>query len=138
MGFSHQYFKDQNFLLTRASGDIDGKDLMRHVIEINEETEGIVDLKELSDCREITSLDLLSTKMATMSAATESDKPGSRLAILVPKNNDVVYGIANAYKMFSEDHRAAVKVFKQLDEAISWLAESEAEEKAMMALVNDE
>ncbi len=136
MGFSHQYFKDHNFLLTRASGDLDGKDLMLHVININEVTEGIINLKELSDCREITSLDSLSTKMATMSAAAENDKPGSRFAILVPKDNDVIYGIANAYKMFAEDHRAAVKIFKELAEAISWLAESEAEEKALMALVN--
>jgi len=138
MSFSHQYFKDHNFLLTRASGDIDGKDLMQHVISINEETEGIIDLKELSDCREITSLELLSTKMATTSAANENDKPGSILAILIPENNPVIYGVANAYKMFAEDHRKAVQIFKELPEAIIWLAESEAEEEALMALVNNE
>jgi len=137
MGFSHQYFKDHNFLLTRASGDIDGKDLMQHVISVNEDTEGIIDLKELSDCREITSLELLSTKMATMSAANENDKPGSRLAILIPEDNAVIYGIANAYKMFAEDHRKAVQIFKEPAEAINWLAEDKAEEKTLTALLNN-
>ena len=76
MGFSRHYFKDYNFMLTKISGEIDNNSLSQHVIDVNNEAEGISNLKELADCREITSVKLLSTQTTTMSAGNEKNKPG--------------------------------------------------------------
>jgi uncharacterized protein YpmB len=136
MGFSRHYYKDYNFLLSKISGDINGKMFMQEVMELNKEAEGISNLKELADCREITNVKLLSTQMTTMSAGSEKDKPGSKLAILIPKDNNAVYGLANAYRMFAEDHRESVKLFRELQEALIWLSDSDLEAKSLSALVN--
>ncbi len=135
MGLSRHYFKDNNFLLTKVSGDINGKILMQYIIDTNKETDGISNLKELADCREITSVKSLSTQIISDSAESETNKPGSKLALLVPKDSDVIYAMANAYRMFAEDHRESVKIFKELEEALSWLSGSDQEAESLCALV---
>ena len=124
-------------MLTKVSGDIDGNSLAQHVIDLNKETEGIFNLRELADYREITSVKLLSTQATTMSAGSEKDKPGSKLAILTPKDKDAVYGMARAYQMFSEDHRKSVKLFRDFQDALMWLSENDLEEESLSVLVNN-
>ena len=53
MGFSRHYFNEHNFMLTKVCGEIDDDDLMSHVNALNRETQGCVNVRELSDCRSL-------------------------------------------------------------------------------------
>ena len=132
MGFSTHYFKDLSFFLTKVSGDISDDDLIQHIVSLNKETKELLILKELSDCRKINSVTSLSTQATILAADIEQEKLCSKLAILVPKDNDVIYGMARAYQMFSEDKRGSVSLFSDFDEALMWLSENNIEEKELL------
>ena len=113
MGFSRYYFQEYNFMLTKITGEINDDDLYHHVVTLNQESEGLINLKELADCREITKINL-STNGTTKNASYEKNKPGSRLAILTPKGNDLIFAMARACQMFSGDSRESVNLFHYL------------------------
>lgn len=119
-------------MLSRVVGEIDDGDLAQQVIALNQAVKGVVGLRELADCRGITEINL-STGGTTASAKNEQDKPGSRLAILVPEGNDLVFGMARAYQMFSESFREAVHIFYDLDEALLWLANNNGAEHKVLS-----
>ncbi len=127
MGFSRHFIQKYNFMLTKITGEINDDDLSHHVGALNQETEGLTNLKELADCRGITKINL-STRGTTLNADREKNKPGSNLAILVPKENDMIFAMARAYQMFSENHRKSVEVFRDYSEAISWLTKDNSQE----------
>jgi len=123
-------------MFTKIVGEITAQDLSSHVFALNEETEGIANLKELADCREITKINL-SAQDVTNSACNEQNKCGSKLALLRSKESDLIYGMINAYRMFAEDHREEVRVFTDLQEALSWLAENNLEIESLSKFVNN-
>lgn len=137
MGFSIHYFQEYNFILTKITGEVDDGDLAYHVAALNQKTDGIINLKELADCREVTVVNL-TTRGTTHSAGLEKNKPGSKLAILTPEGNDLVFAMARAYQMFSEDFRESVRLFRDLHEALEWLTDGDLlERKSLTALIND-
>ncbi len=126
MGFSRYYFKEHNFLLTKISGQIAVDDLLQHVITVNKEMTGKINLRQLTDCRNITNLQSLSVKDATNCAQRETNKPGCSLAIVVP-DSPIFFGMARAYAMFAEDHRGEVRIFQNIHDALEWLAKDPEE-----------
>jgi len=133
MGFTRHFSKELNFLLAKATGEINDSDLASHVKAINEVTNGLSNVKGLADCREITEMNL-TTQDTMLSAQMEDNKPGSKIVILVPENNDLIYGMARSYQMFCEDYCEDVRVFQDYDEALFWLSNDDTHDK--MALDN--
>lgn len=122
MGFTRNYSPEHKFMLTQLTGDINDENLLEHVLATNEETRGIAGLREFADCCGVTSLDFLSVLGTAKCGDREDNKPGSRLAILVPEGSWLVKGMAGVFQVFSEDHREAVKLFTNRQEALAWLA----------------
>ena len=137
MGFHIKLFRDERFLLTRVVDTIDGASLLEHVFDVNAETEGLDGVRELADCRELKSVAGLSVGMTTASAEQETKKVGSRLAILTPPDNDLIYGMARAYQTLALESRAAVEVFRDYDAAINWLAEDAGDLASLRRLVEN-
>jgi len=136
MGFKRHYFKQYNFMLTKISGEINDNDLSLHVEDMNQAADGLINLKELADCREITIINL-TTQGTTNNASDENNKPGSKLAILTPVDNVMILAMARAYQIFSEDNRESVGLFQDFDEAMVWLTDDNAiEKKALTLLIN--
>ena len=121
MGFSLHYLKDHKFMYTRISGEINDQDLKQHVIDFNKETEGISDLRELADCRDLINLEALTVKGTSDCAILEDNKPESLLAILVTES-PLLFGMARVYQIFAEGRRESVKIFKDINSALKWLA----------------
>jgi hypothetical protein len=48
------------------------------------------------------------------------------LAVLVP-DSPLIFGMVRAYTMFAEEHRRAIKIFDNIQEAFAWLADVPAE-----------
>jgi len=127
MGFTRHYFDDLNFVLTKITGAINDNDLAMHVDALNKESKGKTNLKELADCRAITKINLTSQGTA-INASNEKPKPGSILAILVPKDDEMIFAMARAYQMFSEDYRKSVYIFRDYHNALNWLSNDCLEE----------
>ncbi len=121
MGISRYYSKDLNFLLTRIAGDIDDDDLFEHVIALNKETQGISNLREIADCRELTGIGSLTGPGTARAAMKEENKPGCFGVILVPIEKGVIYGMARAYQTFAQEHRESVEIYWEINEALKWL-----------------
>ena len=138
MGFSRNYLKPYNFVLTKITGDINDAELLQHVKALNRETRGISELRELADCRELTSVSALTAQGTTLAASAEEYKPGSLGVILVPKEKEAIYGMARAYQMFAEEHRESVMISRDLDEALNWLTkDNSAETEVLRAFIDN-
>ena len=134
MGFCHHFIPEHNFLLSTIEGPLDDAGLTEHVREVNELASKSANIKELSDCRSITDLSGLSVQGTVKCAQLEQDKPGSKLAIVVPRENITLYGMARAYHTFSVEKREDVQIFGTIEEAASWLAEDKLEAESMANL----
>lgn len=126
MGFLRHFLPQHHFLLSEVYGEINSKDLFEHIFEINKLAENTDSLLELADCRGITEINLHTDDVVT-SADIETDKIDSKLAILAPENNKLVYGMINAYRMFAEEHRQQVKIFTDVEQALSWLTDDKTQ-----------
>jgi len=131
------YFKEHSFMLNEFSGGLDDESLMKLINDVNDKTEGITGLRQLSDCRELQNIDNLTVQGTVISSNEEINRPQSLLAILVPEFNQQIYGMAKVYQSFSEANRKAVKIFTDLDEALSWLAQHDQEKELLKKFVNE-
>ncbi|MCK5519677.1 MAG: hypothetical protein KAI81_01070 [Candidatus Marinimicrobia bacterium] len=136
MGFSRYFQKDHNFMFTKISGEINDDNLMDHVLALNKKTDGITNLKELADCREITSMEKLTVQGIVRCSQSETNRPESLLALLVT-DSTFLYGMARAYQTFSIDRRKAVMIFKNINEALIWLANDDREVEVLKDFVHD-
>ena len=136
MGFTRHLFKDDNFLLTVISGELENASFQKHIMEFNTIVKGVPNLRELVDCRGITNLDNLTVE-ATVTASQQEDKrPDSLLALLVPKSNPLVYGMARSYIAFPQFQRQDANIFTDYDEALNWLAINKQEKENFNNLIN--
>ena len=136
MGISRHYLKEHKFMLTKISEELFDQNLMQHVIALNSETEGVVQLRELADLRETKSLDRLTVRGTIAASQTEANRPESLLAILVP-DSTLLFGMARAYQTFSKDKRQAVQIFKDPLQALTWLSQDAQEMEVLSDFVNN-
>ncbi|MCW8825163.1 MAG: hypothetical protein OQK78_01950, partial [Gammaproteobacteria bacterium] len=99
--------------------------------------QGISNLREIADCRGLTGVSSLTGNGTALAASREEYKPGSICVILVPKENDAIYGMARAYQMFAEEHRESVSIYRDIDEALNWITDNNIlEVEALKELIN--
>jgi len=134
MGFSVYFNQKNHFVLTRLSGDIDNNNLRNHVLNLNKLTEGISELREIADCRNIENISYLTVEGTKIGAELESNKLGSLLAIVVP-DSPLFYGMARVYQTFSGNHREAVNLFYNIRDALAWLGYGEVEIEELITFV---
>jgi|GEM_PF-3488716 len=135
MGISRHFFPDRTFLLSVLHGSVDGESLKTYVLECNRDVGDAANLRELADCRRVTDLKGLSVRAAIACAGAEADRPQSKLAILVPPDSNLMYGVARAYQTFAETRRQGARVFRNFDQAVAWLSDSAAEGLEIRALI---
>ena len=136
MGFARHYLKDYNFMYTKIYGEVNDQSLQQHVISLNKETDGISGLRELADCRELSEMTALTVQGTANCACLENRRPYSLLAILVT-DSTLLFGMARAYQAFSEDRRKSTEIFRDINQALEWLANDEGEAEGFKKFVNN-
>ena len=126
MEFTTHLLRERGFVLTKILPKVDDQNLRRHVGALNKETEGIPALRELADARKLRDIANLTVQGTANCAQMERDRPFSLLALLIP-DSPVVFGLARAFQTFSAERRKEVRIFKEIDAALSWLASDEQE-----------
>ena len=122
-------------MFTKISGEVNDQNLRQHVVDLNRETEGIYDLRELADCRDIQDMRHLSAQGTADCAQIENKRPNSLLALLVSESS-LLFGMARAYQAFSQDRRKDAQIFKNLDDALVWLSSDEKEIEILKDFIN--
>ena len=74
--------------------------------------------RQLIDLGDATEFDLSSAAVESL-ASSSSVVPGTKRAIVAPR--DLPYGMSRIFAVFAERHGHDVRVFRSLDEAMSWL-----------------
>lgn len=126
MGISRYYFEESNFVLSRLYGEINDQSLRESVEAFNAEAREKSDLRILTDCRRIDDLENLTVRGTTLDAEIADEHLDYVIAILV-NDSSLLYGLARAYQIFLRKRRKSVKIFRDIDEALSWLAVDEEE-----------
>lgn len=131
MGTRSYYLEENSFILNKFSGDVSDEGLSQLINKINDKAGNVPDLRELADCRDLQSIDDMTVEGTISNSKEEVNRPQSLLAILIPEYNQQIRGMAKVYQSFSEATRKAVKIFSDLEEAISWLAHDEQEKEVL-------
>lgn len=134
MGISRYYLEENNFVLSRLYGEISDQSLRESAKAFNEESKGRSDLRILTDCRRIENLENLTVRGTTLDAEVADEHLDYLIAILV-NDSSLLYGLARAYQIFLRKKRKSVKIFKDIDEALSWLATDEDETEVLKQFV---
>ena len=131
------YLEEHGFVFNKFAGKVDDASLLRLINKINDIAGGRADLRELSDCRDVQSIEELTVEGTISSSKEEINRPQSLLAILVPEFDQQIWGMAKVYQSFSEGTRQAVEIFTDLGEAISWLARDPDEENLLQEFISN-
>jgi hypothetical protein len=83
VGTSRYYLKENNFMLSRLSGEISNQALREHVLEFDQDTEEISNLREFVDCRKIESLCDMTTSTTLHDSQLVDSRPDYSIAIIV-------------------------------------------------------
>ncbi len=136
MAINSYYLQEHSFVLNEFIDELDDQSLMKLINDVNNITENVPNLRDLSDARKLQSIDNLSVEGTISSSKGELKRPQGLLAILVPEFNQQIYGMAKVYQSFAEGNRKAVEIFTDFDEALSWLAHDEQEKEVLKDFVN--
>ena len=124
------------FVLIKLFGAIDDKSLSDIITSHAKKTQGIPDMKELIDCRDVTNLDELTVHGVRNTANHLGNKPEWLLALLI-NDNPMLQGMAEGYRVSTVEQRKDVKVFTELKEAISWIAQDKDELSSINTFINE-
>jgi len=130
--------EEQSFVLIKLFGAVDDKALLDLVTSHAEKTQSIPNIKELIDCREISNIDELTVHGVRHVANHIGRKPEWLLALLI-NDTPLLREMAEGYRAGSLEQRKDVKIFTELNEAISWITQGEDElASAITAFINQE
>src|SRR3972149_3691406 len=122
MPISYRIDPSRKLVLTTATGVLTDDDLIRHKQRLVADPAFQPDMRQLSDVRGVTDLQVTPLGVRLMVAADEAHAPalgGHRLAIVVIE--DLTFGMARMYQMLAEDTTRSVGVFREIAEAEAWL-----------------
>lgn len=75
MPISRKVLKSHNFMLTTIIGQLNDQKLKDHVLALNKETEGVLNLRELGDCMGMDNLEDLTVQGTANIANMENERP---------------------------------------------------------------
>lgn len=126
-------FIDEKFVIASFQEALDDQSLINFTKVLNVETDGITDLRQLSDCTKIENVSELTVLGIYKCAMREVVRPGSRLAILV-SGSGIVYELSILYRSFAREKRKDIRIFTNRASAIGWLAKHETEISRLASL----
>ena len=122
MPISYEIDEEQEIVRTTVTGRLTDDELLAHKQALVEDPRFREGMKELSDIRGVTELDITPEGVlkAVSFDATNASRFGThRLGILV--GSDHVFGMARMYEMRTDGNTGGVAVFRSVEEARSWV-----------------
>lgn len=122
MPIEHEFDAERRILCVRMFGAVSDEDVLRYAEEITRNAVEDPVHDELIDVREVDS-PIASTetlrRVAAMFSGSERQPESVKIAFVA--TSDAAYGIARMYQAFRSNSAAAMKVFRDVDEARAWL-----------------
>jgi hypothetical protein len=105
-------------VLSRAWGRVLGEEFVDHQKRLRRDPDFKPHFDQLWDCRDVESTQASAEDMREL-AANNPFTGGSRRAVVAPSN--AVFGLSRMFEILTEDTQDEFKVFRDWDEARSWL-----------------
>jgi hypothetical protein len=124
MPISYRIDSERGLVITTASGVLTDDDILELKRRLAADPEFKMGMRELSDVRAVTDLQVSTEgvrRMAAMDESPSSARSSHKLAIVA--GSDATFGMARMYQMFTESNQPHVAVFKDYDRARRWLGE---------------
>jgi len=112
--------KEQDLVLTKISGCLNDKQLMKYISVLGRTDGEKPQTKQLVDCRNVTCMRKMTVRGATSYAKREPIEQDHLSALLIP-DNSLSFGMARAYQTFASEKKRNVEIFKDFDHAMVWL-----------------
>ena len=125
MDIQQRFYREDSLLITTLTGDLDATALRKIIKQINLSYGDIPNLKDISDCRQLTFDSSLSVHGVITGAGQESSKAGSKFVIIIAPHNPLMAELAKAYEEVARSKRAAIKIVTTPEEAAQWLEDSD-------------
>lgn len=125
MPISYRIDPERRLVVTTASGILTDDDILELKRRLAADPEFKADMRELSDVRAVTDLQVSTDGVRRMVAMDESPSSAPdkhKLAIVA--GSDATFGMARMYQMFTQSNLPHVAVFRDYDKARQWLGES--------------
>jgi hypothetical protein len=122
MPISYEIDEARGLVHTTASGTLTDSDILQLKARLVADPRWRSTMRELSDVRAIDKLEVTAEGVQSMMLRDQSDAAALasyRLAIVVSK--EVAYGMARMYQILTERTVPHVGVFRDMEEARSWL-----------------
>ncbi len=122
MPITYEIDREQNLIVTTASGTLTDDDVLGLKARLVQDKHFKPGMRELSDIRNIDRLDVTPAGVRAMVKQDRDDAvivSSHRLAIVL--SDDVAFGMARMYQMLTESTMDDVGVFRDIEEAKSWL-----------------
>jgi hypothetical protein len=122
MPISYRIDPEHRLVVTTASGILTDDDILELKRRLAADPEFMAGMRELSDVRAVTELQVSTDgvrRMVAMDESPSSTPRGYKLAIVA--GTDAAFGMARMYQMFTERNLPHVAVFRDYDKARRWL-----------------
>jgi hypothetical protein len=122
MPISYRIDPERSLILSTASGVVTDEHVLAHKKALNADPDYDASMKELTDLRAVTELDVTTQGIAAM-ASYDHDNPNTegrhRLALVASES--LVFGMARMYQMTTVESDSRVGVFRTMEDARAWL-----------------
>jgi len=122
MPVEHRFDPDLGTLFARGIGRVTDAEMLAYAKQVASDHVLPAGHRQLMDLRRVETFDLTADGLrdvASIFVRLERDPDQARVAIVVEA--DVGFGIARMYQAFRDESAVPLRVFRDLDEACSWL-----------------
>jgi hypothetical protein len=121
----------RSLVLSRGWGVVTDRELLAHVRALTADSRSARDFRQLADLRDVTDIQI------TASCIRETVKlnpfgAGARRAVVV--TNDIVFGMARMYQIFTDESPDELQIFRKVNDALQWLWIADAKAELLSVL----
>ena len=119
MPFRYEIDRARRLVLSTATGTVTDEDLHTHMRRLAADPNFDPTYRQLVDLRDVSNVDVTSGGLRALGSSNPWKEPTRRAVVC---ERDVVFGLARMYQLLTDDDPHEVQVFREISEALDWLA----------------
>jgi hypothetical protein len=119
MPFRYEIDRARRVVLSTAMGTVTDEELQTHMRGLAADPNFDPTYRQLVDLRDVSKVDVTSGGLRALGRSNPWKAPTRRAVVC---ERDVVFGLARMYELLTGDDPHEVRVFREISEALDWLA----------------
>ena len=121
MAFSFRIDTKHSIVLFKATEILSTNDVLTCVEKVVADPEFRSEFDHLVDLRQVTDFEASSEDVKTRATRNHDDKRLNASRIAIVTSSDLVFGMSRMYAILMEDAPITVRVFRNMEDAMTWL-----------------